>query len=93
MPFKQEIVKDLRQREIITSGNQILDFDLFRDASAHKVAEMVYTLLGEAYSVQRASARANYKEEMKNMSFGIDRDKDGRKDEFENFRSNLVVRM
>jgi len=55
-----EIIRDLKRKLIIKSENQILDYSLLSDASVHKVAEIIYASLGEAYENNRKNVREYY---------------------------------
>lgn len=72
----EEIVKDLKKTKIIKSRNQILNWELFRDAACHKVAEIAFNAFGKDYFENRDAARAMYKEEMKKAFYHVDHDND-----------------
>lgn len=55
-----EIIRDLKRKLVVKSANQILDYALLSDASIHKVAEIVYASLGEAYENNRKLCREYY---------------------------------
>jgi len=73
----EQIVKDLRKRNLIESRAQVLDWTLFEDASCHKVAEIVYTPLGNAYLALRQEAEAKYKAAMNMQFHSLDKNADG----------------
>lgn len=76
MQAAQEIIKDLKKTKIIKSPNQILNWELFRDASCHKVAEIAFNAFGKDYYENRDAARALYKEEMKKAFYHVDLNND-----------------
>lgn len=55
-----EIIRDLKRKLVVKSENQILDYALLSDAATHKVAEIIYSSLGEAYENNRKNARDYY---------------------------------
>lgn len=68
----EEIIKDLKKTSIIKSQNQILDWELFRDASVHKVAEIAFNAFGKDFFDNRDAARKLYKEELDKAIYNID---------------------
>lgn len=72
------VVRDLVARNLIFSRGQIIDFSIFEEAACHKVAELVYGALGQAFEENRKSARRAYDEAMKRGSFRIDTNLDGK---------------
>lgn len=75
----EEIVRDLRKKNVIWNANQIFGWDEFADASVHKVAEIVYTAFGKDYSERREDARENYGDALdKVVDVAIDKNEDGR---------------
>lgn len=76
----EQIISDLRKRQIILSGNQILDWDFFTDAAIHKVAEIAYTAFGADYEDRKKNAREAYDEAMDKVVFPVDKNVDGHRD-------------
>lgn len=74
----EEIIRDLRARQIIWSPNQILIPDIFRDAGAHKVAEMVYSPGGLNQQDKMENAQDKYKEAMNKLNFKVDKNGNGK---------------
>lgn len=56
----EQIITDLRRKNVIQSGDQILDYELFIEPSVHKVAELIYTGLGSAFEDKRKNAETKY---------------------------------
>jgi len=79
----EAIVKDLRKRNVIKDKGQIFDWSVFEEASAHKVAEIVYSAFGTAYREHALEAHKKYNSEMANKLLVIDENKDGRVDSME----------
>lgn len=66
------IVKDLRRRNLVIDRGQIIDWSVFEDASAHKVAEIVYQAFGSPYREHVLEAKRRYQEEMSARVYAID---------------------
>lgn len=79
----EEIVKDLIKRSIIKARGQILDPYLFRDASAYKVAEIIYRGMGRPYFEQMQDAFKRYESAMNIKYYNVDENADARLDEVE----------
>jgi hypothetical protein len=73
----EDIVRNLTRRAIVTTGDQILDWQVFVEASCHKVAEIVYRGLGKAYEQNRDLARNDYEKAMNRRFFNIDDNANG----------------
>lgn len=74
----ETIIADLRRRQIVGSGNQILDWELFTPASCHKVAELVYRGLGRSYFDDAQASLAQYEKALAVKFPNVDRYIDGR---------------
>ena len=73
-----QIVRDLKKKSLIWSPNQLMDHQLFREAAVHKVAEIIYSSLGEAYLDLRNEARRYYQDAIEVKFFNLDQDRNGR---------------
>ena len=71
------VIKELRKRNIIKFGHQLMDFSLFEDAATHKVAENIYYAFGSAFKDHALAASKRYKEEMDSKMYSADFDMDG----------------
>lgn len=71
------IERDLKAKGIALSPNQILNWQIFSEASVHKVAEIIYSGLGRAYEENRKNAKAYYAEALGLTYFEIDQNKTG----------------
>lgn len=69
----EEIIKDLKKRQIIKSENQLLNWELFRDASVHKVAAIAFNAFGKDFFENRDNAHNLYKAEMEKAIYHIDK--------------------
>lgn len=72
----QHIVRDLKKNHSILSGDQILDFDLFEEASVHAVAMVIYWGLGRFE--EHDKAKAKYEDNLKQAFLNLDRNNDAR---------------
>ncbi len=71
-----QIIKDLKRRQLVVSQNQILEWDLFKDASVHKVADVAYSAFGKDFVEERDNARIQYKKALDISIYLIDENKD-----------------
>jgi len=71
------IIRDMKKMNIIKSPSQLMNFELFAEAGAHKVAEIVYNGLGRPYLDQKNEARKAYDAAINIKHFDIDDDGDG----------------
>jgi hypothetical protein len=76
----EEIIRDLRKDKVIQSANQVLNWEMFVDASVHKTAKIIYSAFGDDYKDNRETANAEYHSAMNKQIFEIDEDGDGRLD-------------
>jgi hypothetical protein len=75
----EEIIRDLRKKNVIWNRNQIFGWEEFTDASVHKLAEIAFTAFGNDYESRKESARANYEEALeKVVQSAIDKNADGK---------------
>ena len=88
----REILRYLRQKRFIENKNQVLEWDLFREASCHKVAEIAYRAFGPDFDPRREQARKDFFEAMNQGIMRVDRNMDGRVDPVERFRHAGLVR-
>jgi hypothetical protein len=71
------IIRDLKKMNVIKSASQLMNFELFAEAGAHKVAETIYNALGKPYLDQRANAKKAYEAAINVNMFNIDNDRTG----------------
>ena len=76
----QEIIRDLKSSKVIMTPDQILNWELFRMASVHKIAELIYRAFGDDYEDNRKVARDYYKEALKVEVANIDKNANARLD-------------
>lgn len=55
-----EIIKELKRKNISYGGNQILDWSQFRDASVHKVATMAFRSFGKDFQEELKDADGQF---------------------------------
>lgn len=70
------IIQDLRQNNVITSRNQILDSRVFCKASIHKTAEIIFRAFGDDYKDNMIEAMKAYKRYIELKQFNIDQNRD-----------------
>ena len=56
----EAIIRDLKNRQIVWSRNQVLGWEMFNAAAVHKVAEIIMRGFGDDWSDERQAAREAY---------------------------------
>lgn len=79
----EAIVADLRAQNIAIRREQIMDVSLFIAPSIHKVAEIIFTGLGNAYLDRAKMAASAYRDALSMGKFEIDANATGDADEIE----------
>jgi hypothetical protein len=74
----EHIIRDLKKRNVIKARGQLLDHCLLTDASAYKVAEIVYSAMGTAYADHKIDAGKKYIEALDLKYFNVDHNASGR---------------
>ena len=74
----EHIIRDLIQRRIVYTADQVLDPDSFTIAAIHKCAEIIYSAFGKGYEDDKNAARKAYQDAMDMNVFKVDRNLDGR---------------
>lgn len=69
----EAITREMRARHILWTPNQILDFEILRNAAIHKTAEIILGALGTAYEENRKLASEKYKEAFNLDKFNVDK--------------------
>jgi hypothetical protein len=88
----EAIIRDLKAGNIIKADSQILDWELFRNASIHKTAEIIYGGMGRAFADDRIAARNSYKESLDIKHFRIDLNQDANLSRAEQSTSTTFTR-
>lgn len=89
----EEIIRDLKNRSIIKSENQILDWELFRDASVHKVAHIAFNGFGKDFFENKKAAYELYKVELDKAIYNVDLNNNATLDvEERTFRQGILNR-
>jgi hypothetical protein len=73
----EAVVKEIKKRNIALDRGQILDWTVFEDAAAHKVAEIVYHAFGAPYRDHVIMAQKRYLEELNSRFYAIDSNQNG----------------
>jgi hypothetical protein len=71
------IDRDLSRKAGMMSPDQIIDYEFFREASSHKVAQLIFYGLGRSYFDLRDAAEQKYKEAMHQTYLRLDLNADG----------------
>lgn len=71
------VIEDLIQRRIITNQSQILDRRKMESMTVSKTAEIIYNLLGDDYTDQRAAANKEYMRRVDGQILSVDLNNDG----------------
>lgn len=72
------IIRDLKKMRVAVSGNQILDWEIFKEASVHKTAAIIYQAFGKDFFPNADRAEAKYKESIENSIKLIDQNNDAK---------------
>ena len=72
------IIQDIKSMRIARSENQILDWQVFKNASVHKTAEIIFRAFGDDYEDNLVSAMKAYSKAMDIKFFNIDQNSDAR---------------
>lgn len=82
----EDVIRELKSRNIVVSENQILNWEIFRDASVQRVAEIIYRGFGTAFNEEKRSARSEFIKAIDKEIMQIDRNRNARIDSNERFR-------
>lgn len=77
------IIQDLRAMNVIWSRNQILNWPLFKSASVHKMAEIIFRSLGSEYEAELADSMKAYRSSLNMKMFQVDLNRNATLDEKE----------
>lgn len=66
------IIQDLKSMQIAWTPNMILDWAVFKNASVHKTAEIIYRAFGDDYKDQALEAHKAYRSAMNVKMFNLD---------------------
>ncbi len=71
------IIQDLREMGTIWSKNQILSWEIFKNASIHRIAMIVFVAFGEDYENELKAATKRYGECLQLKSYEVDQNENG----------------
>ena len=71
------VVEDLINRKVITNQNQLLDRRKLESMAVSKTAEIIYQMLGDDYTDQRAAANKEYLRRVDQNILAVDMNNDG----------------
>lgn len=87
----EHIIRDLKKRNIVKSRSQILDASLLVDAACHKVAEIVYTAMGQPYFEQLQQVKKDYSAALNVRFFNVDLNQDAELSNVERRQSTVFA--
>lgn len=88
----EEIIQALRNRQVIWSGNQILEPSQFAAAGAHKVAHMIYSPGGLNQPEHMDEAAKQYAKALAQLNFKVDKSGNGKIERWEGMPVSTVRR-
>lgn len=71
------MIADIIKKQVILSGEQLLDRRILIDACVSKTAELIFSALGDDYTDDRDNARSEYKSRLSLPNFKSDSNADG----------------
>lgn len=86
------VIRALKRKGQLVSASQILNWEIFREASAHKCAELIMNSMGKDWMEPRDKAAKYFDEAIEAWIFDIDRNKDTLLDASERDVSTVVIR-
>ena len=89
----KSLLRDLKAAQVITSENQVIEWEVMRLPAIHKAAELIYAALGSDWADERKLAIESYKRAMQVDLFNVDQDANARLDVRESsFRQGRMLR-
>lgn len=88
----EQIIRDLVNKQVTTSGNEILEWQRFSEAALHRTAMIIFRALGDDFANNFARAENDYRESFEIAARGIDSNRNARVDRSERFPFSTVVR-
>lgn len=89
----EEVIEALKREQVIISGNQVLDPELFKNAQCHKLAELAYGP-GALRNVEMMElAQDRFNKAIAKRVFNVDENKNGRLDNFEKTEACIMRRI
>lgn len=73
----ETIIKEIKRRNFADHGGQVMDWTVFEEAGAHKVAEMIYQAFGTPYRDHAIEAKKRFQEEMGSRFMVLDVNQNG----------------
>jgi hypothetical protein len=86
------VIRALKRKGQLISSSQILNWEIFREASAHKCAELIMNSMGKDWAEPRDKAAKYFNEAIELWLFDIDKDSDTILDDHEKTVSSVVIR-
>lgn len=79
----RSVIKDLKSKKLIVSADQILNWQVFTEATIHRLAALIYRGFGDDWVDNRKSARDDYKDALSVAISNVDENRNARLDPFE----------
>lgn len=89
----EEVIEALKREQVVISGNQVLDTELFKNAQCHKLAQIVYGPGGLRNSETMELAEDRFNRAIAKRVFNVDENKNGRLDSFEKTEACILRRI
>lgn len=86
------IIQDLREKGVIWGKNQILNPVIFKNASVHKTAEIIYSGFGDDYADNRDEAARQFKKSLENRTYEVDTNANAYLDDAEKPKQSSLTR-
>lgn len=77
------VIQDLREMNIIQSPSQLMEWRTFKNASVHKVAEIIFRSFGKDFIDPLKAAQTAYKASLKIKAYNVDQNASGSLDPIE----------
>lgn len=88
----EKIIQDLKKKGVIYTDAQVLNWEIFKEASIHKTAEIIMNAFGKDWEKPRDEAKARYADALDLFLFEIDKNQNTLLDESETIPTIDVVR-
>jgi hypothetical protein len=89
----EEVIEALKREQVVVSGNQLLDTELFKNAQCHKLAELAYGPGGLRNTDTMELAAERFQKSIAKRIFNVDENKNGRLDSVEKTENCLLRRV
>lgn len=70
----KQVLRDLKSTQVITSENQVIEWEVLKLPSVYKTAELIFSNFGEDFQEERKLSIDRYKKAMQADLFNVDQD-------------------